>query len=399
MPKMPSSVNKHGTDLVRDYHLKLIYNLVRISKTLSRADLTRMTKLSPTSIGKIVGVLIAKGLVVEVGTSKDGKIGRDAKLLSIIPNGKLAIGVSIDVNHIEAGIVNIAGEVLTYVDCFIPTGITQAQVLPKLLNVITDLQQQLDAQQKERVAGIGVRVPGVVSWTEGVVTFSPQFGWKEFALGEALGEKFPYRSYIENPVKAAAMAESLFGEAQDIPDFLMIEFGSGMGAAVMMNGKLYRGRNNMVGEVGHIMVEPGGTLCDCGRRGCLQNFACISGIEKRAGRPFGNVLAQAAAGDEHCRKVLDDTVYQCGMWLANLANFYNPSLTLVYGELFSAWPRFFDRIVEQHKPFVWAPLGHPLQIRKSELLMTSHGIIASASIVFCQNLLSTVDIEYDQFAY
>lgn len=360
---MNTSTNAYGADSVREYNKNMIFNLIRTSGLISRAGLTKATKMSPTSIGRIVGNLIDEGFVREVGTTEGG-LGRRATLVEVNPDGLLAFGVNIDVPNIHVGIVDLTGNIISYQSVEGTGNYAVEETLERIADSILEQYDKLDDDLKLRICGIGVTVPGHVFWKEGILDFSPQLGWKQVALKAKLKQILGVTSlYVENDVKAAAIAEGLYGAAVDADDFVVIQLGSGMGAAVVNNGELLRGTDNIVGEIGHIIVEPDGELCDCGRYGCLQTFVCISGIERRSGRSFAETLAAAEDGDEVCREILKQAEQYMAMWTANLRNLYNPQKVLFYGRIFQEWPELIEEIRKLHKLYDWNVAGEEFKIQ------------------------------------
>lgn len=360
---MNSFINTYSSDSVREYNKSTIFNLIRREGPISRAGLTKITRMSPTSTGRIVGNLIDEGFVREVGT-KEGGLGRRATLVEVNPDGLLAFGINIDVPHIHVGVADLSGDIHTYKSYESPADLDVEKTLDIVVEGILEQFEQLEEKQQGRICGVGVTVPGHVIWQEGILDFSPQLTWDTVPLKMKLQKRLRSESvYLENDVKAAALAEGLYGAAVDASDFVVIRLGSGMGAAVVNNGELLRGKDNIIGELGHMIVEPDGELCDCGRRGCLQTFLCISGIEKRSRRSFRQTLADARAGDETCAAILKQTEQYMAMWTANLRNLYNPQKVLFYGKIFQEWPELIEAVREQTRNFEWNISGDRFTIQ------------------------------------
>lgn len=386
----PFEIRKHGADLVKDYHKSLVFNLLRTMGPISRADLARLTTMSATSIGRIVQELIAENLVFEIGQTRAG-VGRRATLLDINSDGQLALGVEIDTHGVSAGIVNLRGELVSPA-LFEPLpGLGVDETLTQTANVVQKAMASIDEKEASKLLAIGVTIPGAVGWPDGTVRFSPQFGWSNVPLRQLLEEKIDRPILVENNVKASALAESLFGVTQEAVDFVIVTLGSGMGAAVVTGGGLYRGPDNTAGEIGHTMIDPEGPLCDCGRRGCLQMYACISGIERMAGRRFEEIFQLAKQGDPDSSKVLDQARTYLAMGLANLACVYNPKFIVVETRFFKRWPTVIEEVQERFESFLWRPIADSVRIVPSGL--NEHdAIISGASVVLHEYLTNPVSI-------
>ena len=172
---------KHGTRLVRDYNQKMIYNLIHAHGSISRTDLTRITKMSPASVSKMVSALLEEGLIFE-RSAMDVGLGRKPMLLSINPEGILVIGINVDVRRIAAGLVAADGRVLIYEEVPNNANCRVEDISQTLAWLAQRIKIQMSPEQQLALIGAGVSIPGVVSYPEGKTFFSPQFRWKNYLL-------------------------------------------------------------------------------------------------------------------------------------------------------------------------------------------------------------------------
>lgn len=372
---------KHDSGLMKEYNEKLLYNLIRTKGPISRVDLAKLTGMSPTSVGRVAARFLEEGYTREVGTV-NGNVGRKATLLDIIPEGVLAIGVDLNIPHIRVGLVNIQGDI-TYrcVRDNRPEN-SVAQVVEIVREAIDEILGGLDSAVKRHIMGIGVSSAGPVNWADGVVLSSPQLNWTHgpVALCDMLSEHFDYEVAVDNDTKSVAQAEQLFGNASD--SALIVYLGSGIGSTLILNGRIVRGNNNMAGEIGHMIVEPGGTLCDCGRRGCLQSTACINALENITGRRYAELVQLAKEGDETIAPMMDKTATFLAQWIANVAIAYDPKELILFGDMLNQWPELFELIRERYKQFLWMAGTHKLVLRQSALRHTDIPYLAGASSIF-----------------
>lgn len=352
-----SGINR-SSDAIRSERVKahnksLVFNLIRSERAVSRAALTKLTGMSPTSTGRIVGELIEDGFIREIGMTEGG-LGRRAALVELDPDGLLAIGVSLDIPVAHIGIVNLAGEAVNTVSCSIDPDADAAQISEQLIQEIAVLWAALTDQQRARVTGIGVAVPGQVLWPTGLVSQSPQLGWRQYPMQDEWNARLHLPVYVENDVKAAALAEGLFGAASDVEDYVVVKIGSGLGAAVVTGGELLRGQGNLAGEIGHMIVDKGGERCDCGRYGCLQTYVCQSALERQGRASMADLLRQAGEQREPAAQLLQRASDLLTRWTANLANLYNTRKVLFYGELFESWPDLIQEVKGRLGQYLWA---------------------------------------------
>lgn len=379
----PVAESKHGSELMKEYNEKLLYNLIRTKGPISRAKLAQMTKLSPTSVGRITASLLEEGYVREVGTV-DGNVGRKATLLDIIPDGVLGISVDINVPQIHVGLVNIRGEILCRRSKENSPHNSVEQITTLIKTAVDEILNEISDSQKKRIIGMGVSAVGPVDWPDGVVISSPQFNWKNVnvPLRLLLQNSYAFEVLVDNDTKSTAKAEQLFGGAAKYDSFLSIYLGSGIGSTLSIHGRIVRGNNNLAGEIGHMVITPNGMLCDCGRRGCLQATACISGIERMTGKRFQDVLDLAAKGDVAYVTLLDQTATYLSQWIANMAVMFDPTKIIIYGEMLDLWTGLYDQIVERFKLFLWTPEKHSQIIRRSFIENAAIPYLSGAASVF-----------------
>ncbi|MBI5958406.1 MAG: ROK family protein, partial [Chloroflexi bacterium] len=205
--------------------------------------------------------------------------------------------------------------------------------------------------------GIGLAVPGLVDTTRGVLVYAPNLHWRSVSFRDLWGPKFGVPVYIENDGNAAALGEYYFGVAKGYHDFIFLGTGVGMSGGLMLNNQLYRGIGGFAGEVGHIIVESGGDLCSCGRRGCWETLvgtpavvrsvidALNAGAPSRIPELVGHntslitmevVVDAANRGDQLALDTLSGIALHLGSGIANLINIFNPALIVLGGELTQA---------------------------------------------------------------
>jgi predicted NBD/HSP70 family sugar kinase len=134
--------------------------------------------------------------------------------------------------------------------------------------------------------GVGVGLAGIVDSGQGVVRQSPFFGWNDVPLREMIQSQVHVPVYLDNDVNTLAFAEKWFGAGQGVDNFLVITFGRGIGLGIVSNGQFAHGTRGGAGEIGHTVVQPGGELCACGKRGCLEMYASEPAMLRQASEAF-----------------------------------------------------------------------------------------------------------------
>lgn len=387
---------KHSAFWVRDYNKKKLYDLIRRHAGISRSELTRMIDLTPTSVGKIIAALIEDGLVLECGLAADGKIGRNAIQLDIVPEKVLTMAIEIDVGTIKGGVLDIGQQIITMCDTAIRDGQPLEEVTQTLVEMIETLYNRLTPVQQDNLIGLGIAVPGYVDRKNGLIHQSPQLNWKNYPLMEQLQQRLPkqFPILIENNVKAEAMAELIYGTADKRQNALIIDVGSGVGAAYISRGRVQTGRHNAMGELGHILVGSNGVRCSCGRHGCLRTHIARTSIEERTGMDFRSCLAAAREGNTQCKEVLEEAAHYAAVWIANCVNLYDPEVIYLGGTLQEDWPEFFVKVKKEYQQYIWeAVRGEKYLLERSYVCTSKNNLILSASIMFYQYLMTGIMID------
>lgn len=186
---------------------------------------------------------------------------------------------------------------------------------------------------------VGVVIPGIVDITRGELEFSANFRWRAVPVVRQLEQTLPDYSFVlENDSKAIALAEHSFGACSGCRNMVVLNLGDGIGAAVILNGEIYRGKDNMAGEIGHITLNPAGKICECGKVGCLQTHLSYRAILAEAGTVYPGVtlpelLEYYQQGDPFAVGVIRQLTSYTSIAINLLANTYAPDVILLCGSL------------------------------------------------------------------
>ena len=263
---------------------------------------------------------------------------------------ELVVGVDLGGTKILAGIADTNGNILEKKRVFTPVGADPDQVLDVIINCSTELLRVCRVREQE-IKGIAVATPGPLSFPEGVVRNSPNLNWERVNFKEELIRRMGQSVIVEKDTNMAVLGEYYFGRQSECGDLLYITVSTGVGGGVICAGKLYRGHGGGAGEVGHMVVEAGGVVCNCGRRGCLEALASGSAIARRldemvkqgqgqcilactaAGeQPGPRELGMAARqGDKEAILLLSQVAEYLGIGIANLVNIFNPRAVILGG--------------------------------------------------------------------
>lgn len=274
--------------------------------------------------------------------------------------------------------------------------------------LVESLFELLDDHRLTRndVAGIGLGVPGHIDFAKGRVILAPNLRWRNLPLQDRLAQHFPCPIVIENDVNAGTWGEARLGAGRGAASVVGVFMGTGVGGGVVLNGKVWHGKDGLAGEIGHIMLDPEGPKCTCGRRGCMEAYAgkwaLAQQLEKAdpkgkkskiSRRLKGNFFSigsrefqQAVAeGDRLPLKLLEGACQAVGMAIANTANVLNPDVFVLGGgmmESLGSW--LLPRIRRAASEKVFPTLSHRLKIVSSRLkddaVLLGAGLLAAELI-------------------
>jgi N-acetylglucosamine repressor len=328
----------------RTYNSRLVLRTVYDRSTVSRSDISRATGLTRTSVSDLVSELIDAGLVEEVGRGPSTG-GKAPILLRVAPRGREVIGVDLDGEAFTGLRVDLRGEVLHAAARPLDGHDGKAAV-----DLVLDLLDELTEWSPAPLLGIGIGTPGVIDTTTGIVRWAANLDWADLPLGRLLTERYETRVNVGNDSQAAALAEYTFGSAPRPDNLIVVKVGQGIGAGIILGGRLYQGDGFGAGEIGHTTVVEAGEPCRCGSLGCLETVASVRAIVARARHLAAHhrasilaadpatiderrVVDAFRAGDELARMVVEDAARQLGRSLSGLVGALNVRQVRIVGSI------------------------------------------------------------------
>jgi len=317
-----------------------VLRAVRSTGSLTQTQIARATGLSAATVSNIVRELKDDGIVTVVPTSSNG---RRAQSVSLARETGLAVGVHVTATHLRVAVGDMAYEVLAEEQIRYEAGQSAERGLRRTEWLVSTLlrQARLDRSQ---VRGVGLAVPGPIDERSGHLdTGTVLASWQGLDVATELGERLGMPVEIGNDAAAAALGELVWGAGRDATDLAYLKLSAGVGAALVINGEVYRGHGGLAGEFGHITVNDQGRICRCGNRGCLETV--VGGpyltelLPHRPGEPpptLEQLIEAALEGDLGSRRVIADAGRAVGTAAAMLCNLLNPQRVVVGGELAAA---------------------------------------------------------------
>jgi glucokinase-like ROK family protein len=361
----------HGSQAsLRAANQRRVLRVVQQAGALSQAEIARLTGLSPASVSNIVREL-SRARLLTLGWGSSG--GRRARSVRLSQAAGVAVGVDFGHSHLRVAVGDLCQQVLAErhvpmdVDASAADGFTAAGRLLRLS--LSEAGVRLPD-----VVAVGMGVPGPIDATTGRLASSSILpGWAGVRVAEAFGEHIGVPVLVDNDANLGALGEFTSGAARGRQNIAYIKISTGVGAGLVIGGRIYHGVGGTAGEIGHMTIDERGRVCRCGNRGCLETYASAPFLLELLRHCHGpglttqRLLELAAAGDTGCRRVLDDAGRHVGIAVANLCNLLNPDTVVVGGPLAAAGDLLLDPIRDTVRRHAIASAADQVTIVPSEL--------------------------------
>ncbi|MGG5252781.1 ROK family transcriptional regulator [Neobacillus sp. SM06] len=341
--------------LMKSMNRSVILNSIREKGPISRAEIAKQTGLTPPTVSNLVKELLQAEMVMEqrLGESSGG---RKPTLLTLNSERFHVIGLDVGSHDIKIILTTITGKVLKKATEPIPPDITNEKLLSFIIESIHSLTST-DEIDETKIIGIGVGMHGIVDVEKGVSILAPNLKLKNIPIKEVLEKEFNWIVKVENDARVMGLGELWFGHGAGVNSFVCINVGRGIGAGIVMNGKLYHGNDCISGEIGHMTIDLNGPKCTCGNDGCLQTFASgpsiaekvkkelrsghASLLEELVGHDDGKITGEmvykaALQGDPLAISALTEAGRYLGIGITNLIHAINPKRIILGGGVLNA---------------------------------------------------------------
>ena len=321
------ATKQHNRDLV----LKTIFSQDKIS----RAEIARLTELTRPTVSEIVSGLLAEGLIDEVGTGSSMG-GKPSILLSLLPDSRYLIGINLAQSRFIASIVNLRGEIKKTVEVSVRGGDGE-----KAIELVYQILDQLLKESYKPIVGIGVGTPGLINTRTGIVLRAVNLDWQALPLARLLEERYHLPVRILNDSQATAIGEFVYGGHRSDGNLIVVNVSHGIGAGILIHGRLFQGDGGGAGELGHILVEEDGRRCRCGRRGCLGSLASgwanVQAVKQLPGlsaiTSLDLVRTKFDAGDPSVQKLILEAGRHLGKAMGGLVGTLNIKTITLTGDV------------------------------------------------------------------
>jgi predicted NBD/HSP70 family sugar kinase len=324
---------------MRAQNSSLLLKVIWRERHISRADIARVTGLSPSTVSAIVAGLQQAGLVRETGAGLS-RGGRRPTMIGFCDDVFALVGVEIGASHVTVVVTDLRADVRASRFGLYPVRTDPDGALALVRGFIDDGLRELGIARRQLI-GIGVGVPTPVHPdTPGRLPPLIVPAWRDHDVHEILSRAYGLPVFVENDANLGALAEQWWGAGRDGKDLTYIKIGTSVGSGHIINGELYRGAGGTAGEIGHLPVDPAGPRCPCGLTGCLTTFIGSEALVERARREVGgavegvgDIVRAARAGDAAARHIVSDVGAHLGVAVASLMNVLNPAVVVLGGEI------------------------------------------------------------------
>jgi glucokinase len=361
--------------------------LVYQQGAISRVGIHSITNLRRSTISSLTRQLLTEGKLVEAGPS-DNPLGRKQVLLKLNRKFGFLVGVEFDDEQVTAGVMDLEPSVIRIISE--PTDLSHGK--EGLLRQLQAAARRVVSASRlpwNKLLGIGIADPGLVDTRRGITTTCSTIDfWNDVPLTATFAKEFKVPVLVESKTRARAVAEQRLGVGEREPNMIYLDYGAGIGAGVIVDGKLLYGHNCGVGEVGHTNMVRSGPTCKCGSNGCLEAIAGAGAVENRTRKALSEgvasqllamadgdpsritvwlVLEAARAGDKMCWNIVAEIAEEIGVAMANLVNLFNPSMIVFDQRLAATGDEFLNLISRVIKSNALAGSAAGLALRFAKL--------------------------------
>jgi predicted NBD/HSP70 family sugar kinase len=375
----------------RELNRLRVVDALRRAGTASRSELARMTGLSRTTVATLVSDLQGRGLIVEQADARQpsGR-GRPPVLLRLDAAAGAALGLDFGHRHVRVALADLSSTVLA--ERFVQLDVDGApeEALDAAAELASSVLAEADVE-RSRVIGAGMALSAPIDSEKGVVGSTVLPGWAGIQAGEELSRRLEIAVELDNDANLGALAEVSFGAGRGFADVVYVMMSSGIGAGLVLGGRLYHGASGIAGELGHVQVRPDGAVCRCGSRGCLETVAATGALLSLLGATHGadltlrDMLDLLSDGDLAAKRVVNDAGRAVGRAVADLCNFLNPAAVIVGGDLSLAGDALLDGVREEIDRYALPGAAEAVEVRagvlgeRAEMLGALAVVIADTS--------------------
>lgn len=308
---------------------------------------------------------------------------------------QFTIAIDLGGTFIKYGIVSSLGNILYEAELLTQADTTAEQVIQNLIKAVKSCQDFAQSHNLTPI-GIGIGTPGIVDKTNRIVVGAAENinGWENIAVADSLEKVCGLPTRLNNDANMMGLGEQTYGAAKDSSDVLFITVGTGIGGAIIIDGKLYGGYDNRGTEMGHIPLIADGIACACGSVGCLEAYASTTALVEQFTAQANNqnmqfdeeingklIVQLFHKGEELAVKCMDDHFNYLGRGIAGLVNIFSPQKVVIGGGISEAGDFYIDGIRNYYKKYVMPDCAVNTEIVAARL-GNKAGLLGAAQLIF-----------------
>jgi len=391
--------------IIKQINRKKIINLLREADEISVAELSNEVNLSKPTIMKIMKYYIDKGLVVISGKgSSTEEGGKKPNIFKFNKNGGYAIGMAITANKLKSVLTNFKGEIVNSFAMDLKSSESVDSVVDKISDSFSKLLE-ISKVSSKKIIGVAVGVYGLTDFDRGIVYYSPRYqAWgTNIKMQERIQEKIPKNIpvILDNLPRFQVFAEKSLGVARNLRNVISIFAGYGLGAGILIEGEIKRGQHKIMGEVGHMVINPAEDMqCACGAHGCFEVMVSIDRVRKllesnssryNSSMIFSDngklsnispeeIFDAYKNSDDLVSYVMDDIIKWFAIGLSNIILIFDPQVVVIHGVYTKAGDKFLEKLKEKVEQISLTNIKKETKIEFSEL-GTDAGVLGAATYV------------------
>lgn len=387
----------------KENNISIVLRALRADSNCTRVKLAKVTGLTQASITKIIAQLIEWGAVSELESVGAG-VGRKATLLQLNSEHYRVAAVRINRNYISGAIYDINGHLYDTSRCAINFQDGARHSMNRMITLVRDLLSRTEIP----VRSIGVAVPGPYNYTTGHISLMSGFpGWSEIDIKTELEAAFGLPTFVDQDANCGALAEMWHSAQDSASNILFICADRGIGAGMILDSSVYRGRDGFAGEIGHVSINMFGPRCECGNRGCLELYGSTIALEnayrQEAFDPMdpqsltvdanaNDILSLVRTGDEIACRAYSKTVSYLCFGTVGMINTLNPD-TVVFADKIVKGGDLFLKVANQvFKQYLMPEYYNHLNIKICTL--SDDPMLLGASVLAFDHMLYTPSIHF-----
>jgi predicted NBD/HSP70 family sugar kinase len=361
---------------LRERNRRRVLSALRVAGITSRAELARRTGLSRTTVSSLIGDLVRDGLVaerVDHSAAPGAQGGRPPVLVSLDRRAGAAVGVDFGKTHVTVAVADLGHTVLAEMRQELPSDHRAEQGIEAASGLV-DAALAETGVDRGCVLGVGMGLPGPIHADTGTVgSTSILPGWVGVEAARAMSDSLGLPVRVDNDANLGALAEHVWGAGDGVKDMIYLKLATGIGAGLVLGGRLYVGAGGTAGEIGHTIIDEHGPVCRCANRGCLETLASGAATVELlrptlgADLTLGRVVALTLDGHPAATRVVADAGRHIGRAVANLVNLLNPSRIVVGGEMAACGDILLDPLRHECQRHAISSAGDDVEIHHGPL--------------------------------